>query len=44
MKAAQITRDRNTSEVIEIREMSTPNLSVGKILVEVKAAGTISKE
>src|SRR5215208_7699994 len=39
MKAAQITRYGNTSEVIEIRQTSTPNLSPGKVLVEVKAAG-----
>jgi alcohol dehydrogenase len=39
MKAAQITRYGNTSEVIEIRQASTPNLSPGKVLVEVKAAG-----
>src|SRR5215204_1513203 len=39
MKSAQITRYGNTSEVIEIRQTSTPNLSAGKVLVEVKAAG-----
>jgi alcohol dehydrogenase len=39
MKSAQIIRYGNTSEVIEIRQTSTPNLSVGKALVEVKAAG-----
>jgi NADPH:quinone reductase-like Zn-dependent oxidoreductase len=39
MKSAQITRYGNTSEVIEIRQISTPNLSAGKVLVEVKAAG-----
>jgi alcohol dehydrogenase len=39
MKSAQITRYGNTSEVIEIRQTSTPNLSSGKVLVEVKAAG-----
>ena len=39
MKSAQITRYGNTNEVIEIRQTSTPNLSAGKVLVEVKAAG-----
>ena len=39
MRSAQITRYGNTSEVIEIRQTSTPNLSAGKVLVEVKAAG-----
>jgi alcohol dehydrogenase len=39
MKSAQIIRYGNTSEVIEIRQTSTPNLSAGKVLVEVKAAG-----
>jgi alcohol dehydrogenase len=39
VKSAQITRYGNTSEVIEIRQTSTPNLSAGKVLVEVKAAG-----
>jgi alcohol dehydrogenase len=39
MKSAQITRYGNTSEVIEIRQTSPPNLSTGKVLVEVKAAG-----
>jgi alcohol dehydrogenase len=39
MRSAQITRYGNTSEVIEIRQISTPNLSAGKVLVEVKAAG-----
>src|ERR687889_2312717 len=39
MKSAQITRYGNTSEVIEIRQTSTPNLSAGNVLVEVKAAG-----
>jgi alcohol dehydrogenase len=39
MKSAQITRYGNTSEVIEIRQTSTSNLSAGKVLVEVKAAG-----
>jgi alcohol dehydrogenase len=39
MNSAQITRYGNTSEVIEIRQTSTPNLSAGKVLVEVKAAG-----
>jgi alcohol dehydrogenase len=39
MKSAQITRYGNTSEVIEIRQTDTPNLSAGKVLVEVKAAG-----
>jgi NADPH:quinone reductase-like Zn-dependent oxidoreductase len=39
MKSAQITGYGNTSEVIEIRQTSTPNLSPGKVLVEVKAAG-----
>ena len=29
----------NTNEVIEIRETTTPNLSAGKVLIEVKAAG-----
>jgi alcohol dehydrogenase len=39
MKSAQITKYGNTSEVIQIRQTSTPNLSAGKVLVEVKAAG-----
>ena len=39
MKSAQITRYGNTKEVIEIRQTSTPNLSTGKVLVKVKAAG-----
>ena len=39
MKSAQITRYGNISEVIEIRQTNTPNLSAGKVLVEVKAAG-----
>ena len=39
IKSAQITRYGNTSEVIEIRQTNTPNLSAGKVLVEVKAAG-----
>jgi alcohol dehydrogenase len=39
MKSAQITRYGDTSEVIEIRQTSTPNLSAGKVLVEVKVAG-----
>jgi alcohol dehydrogenase len=39
MKSAQITRYGNTSEVIEIRQTNTPNLSEGNVLVEVKAAG-----
>jgi alcohol dehydrogenase len=39
MKSAQITRYGNTNEVLEIRQTSTPNLSAGKVLVEVKAAG-----
>ena len=39
MKAAQITRYGNTSEVIEIRQISTPDLSTGKVLVQVKVAG-----
>jgi alcohol dehydrogenase len=39
MKSAQITSYGNTNDVIEIRETSTPNLSAGKVLVEVKAAG-----
>jgi alcohol dehydrogenase len=39
MKSAQITRYGNTSEVIEIRQTSTPDLSTGKVLVQVKAAG-----
>jgi alcohol dehydrogenase len=39
MKSAQITRYGNTKEVIEIGQTSTPNLSTGKVLVEVKAAG-----
>jgi alcohol dehydrogenase len=38
-RSAQVTRYGNTSEVIEIRQISTPNLSAGKVLVEVKAAG-----
>ena len=39
MKSAQITGYGNTSEVIEIRQTNAPNLSVGKVLAEVKAAG-----
>jgi alcohol dehydrogenase len=39
MKSAQITRYGNTSEVIEIRQTSTPDFSTGKVLVQVKAAG-----
>jgi alcohol dehydrogenase len=39
MRSAQITRYGNTSEVIEIRQTSTPNLFAEKVLVEVKAAG-----
>ena len=39
MKSAQITRYGNTKEVIEIKQTSTPNLSTGKVLVKVKAAG-----
>jgi NADPH:quinone reductase-like Zn-dependent oxidoreductase len=39
MKSAQIIRYGNTSEVIEIRQTSTPNLSAGNVIVEVKAAG-----
>jgi alcohol dehydrogenase len=39
MKSAQITSYGNTNDVIEIRQTSTPNLSAGKVLVEVKAAG-----
>jgi alcohol dehydrogenase len=39
MKSVQITRFGNANEVIEIRQTSTPNLSAGKVLVEVKAAG-----
>jgi alcohol dehydrogenase len=39
MKSAQITSYGNTNDVIEIRQTSTPNLSTGKVLIEVKAAG-----
>src|SRR5262245_35492947 len=39
MKSAQITNYGNTNDVIEIRQTSTPNLSAGKVLIEVKAAG-----
>jgi alcohol dehydrogenase len=39
MKSAQITSYGNTNGVIEIRQTSTPNLSAGKVLIEVKAAG-----
>ena len=39
MKSVQITRYGNTNEVIEIRQTNAPNLSAGKVLVEVRAAG-----
>ena len=39
MKSAQITRYGNTSEVININQMNTPNLSAGKVLVNVQVAG-----
>ena len=39
MKSAQITRYGNNSEVIEINEVTMPNLSAGKVLVNVKIAG-----
>ena len=39
MKSAQITRYGNTSEVIKINQMKTPNLSTGKVLVNVQVAG-----
>ena len=38
MKSAQITKYGNTKEVIEIRQTGPPNLSTGKVLVEVKAS------
>ncbi len=39
MKSAQITRYGNNSEVIEINEVTMPNLSAGKVLVNIKIAG-----
>jgi alcohol dehydrogenase len=39
MKSAQITRYGNTSEVIKINQTTTPNLSAGKVLVNIKVAG-----
>jgi len=39
MKSAQITRYGNTSEVIKINQTTTPNLSTGKVLVNIKVAG-----
>jgi alcohol dehydrogenase len=39
MKSAQITRYGNNSEVIEINEVTMPNLSTGKVLVNIKIAG-----
>jgi alcohol dehydrogenase len=39
MKSAQITRYGNNSEVIEINEVIMPNLSAGKVLVNIKIAG-----
>jgi alcohol dehydrogenase len=39
MKSAQITSYGNTNGLIEIRQTRTPNLSTGKVLIEVKAAG-----
>jgi alcohol dehydrogenase len=39
MKSAQIPSYGNANDVIEIRQTSTPNLSTGKVLIEVKAAG-----
>src|SRR5215208_3597575 len=39
IKSAQITRYGNTSEVIKINQTTTPNLSAGKVLVNIKVAG-----
>jgi NADPH:quinone reductase-like Zn-dependent oxidoreductase len=39
MKSAQITRYGNTSEVIKINQTNAPNLSAGKVLVNVQVAG-----
>jgi alcohol dehydrogenase len=39
MKSAQITRYGNTSEVIKINHTNAPNLSTGKVLVNVQTAG-----
>ena len=39
MKSAQITRYGNNSEVIEINEVTMPNLSAGTVLVNIKIAG-----
>jgi alcohol dehydrogenase len=39
MKSAQITRYGNTSEVIKINQTNAPNLSTGKVLVNVQVAG-----
>jgi alcohol dehydrogenase len=39
MKSAQITRYGNTSEVTKINQTSAPNLSAGKVLVNVQVAG-----
>ncbi|HEX5979033.1 MAG TPA: NADP-dependent oxidoreductase [Nitrososphaeraceae archaeon] len=39
MKSAQITRYGNNSEIIEINEVTMPNLSAGKVLVNIKIAG-----
>jgi alcohol dehydrogenase len=39
MKSAQITGYGNTSEVIKINQTNAPNLSTGKVLVNVQVAG-----